>query len=633
MEYRREIDGLRAVAVIPVILFHAGVDSFSGGFVGVDIFFVISGYLITSIILAEKEKKTFSIINFYDRRARRILPALFFTMIVCVPFAWFLLMPRELMDFSESLISVSFFSSNIYFYSESGYFDTANDLKPLLHTWSLAVEEQFYVLFPLFLMFVWRMRKRWILSSIIIIGCISLLLAQWGASQFPSATLYLLPTRAWELMVGASVAFYMLYHKNHSLFIINHRVLSEGFGVIGLLLISHSIVLFNKDIPFPSIYALVPTVGTALIILYASKITFVGQVLATQLFVGVGVVSYSAYLWHQPLFAFYRYQSSNELNHFALWLLIGITFALAYFSWRYIEKPFRNRSIVNRKFIFQFSILGTLLFISIGFLGYDIKGYSPFMNSNIEKRAELIKLNHEIRQKEIGAGKCHFNKRGLYIDINTFLENWSCVPNDESSLLQTTIGVFGDSHSADKAIALKQNGYDVAQLGGAGCPLEPSAVTADKSYCSLILERFTSIKGIDTVLLAYRFTVDELTKKHIKNILAYWATRYKKVLLFSPMPEFTNAHRNYIRSGIFSNEPSVDFSQRFYDVINQLELPSNLVIINTKFLFCGSKITCEGMLNGKLLLTDYGHLTIFGAQIFGKRLIETADFEAVILHQ
>ena len=166
MKYRREIDGLRAVAVLPVILFHAGFESFSGGFVGVDVFFVISGYLITTIILADKEQGTFSLLHFYERRARRILPALFLILLVSLPAAWLWLLPSDMKSFSQSLVAVSTFVSNILFWREAGYWDTASELKPLLHTWSLAVEEQFYLLFPLFLMMMWRLRKRWILGSL-----------------------------------------------------------------------------------------------------------------------------------------------------------------------------------------------------------------------------------------------------------------------------------------------------------------------------------------------------------------------------------------------------------------------------------------------------------------------------------
>lgn len=226
MKYRPEIDGLRAVAVIPVIFFHAGVSAFNGGFVGVDVFFVISGYLITTIILSEMEQGTFSLINFYERRARRILPALFLVILVSLPFAWLWLIPSDMRDFSQSLVAVSTFSSNILFWRESGYWDAASEMKPLLHTWSLAVEEQYYVLFPLFLMLVWRFRKRWILASFMLVAGISLATAQWGAYHQPSATFYLLLTRGWEPAIGAGIAFYFLYRKQAIQTLLSHKLAS-----------------------------------------------------------------------------------------------------------------------------------------------------------------------------------------------------------------------------------------------------------------------------------------------------------------------------------------------------------------------------------------------------------------------
>ena len=209
MNYRREIDGLRALALLPVILFHAGFETFSGGFIGVDVFFVISGYLITTIILAELKQEKFSIINFYERRARRILPALYLMMLVCIPFAGFWLSPSGMKDFSQSLVAISVFASNILFSRESGYFDIAADLKPLLHTWSLAVEEQYYLLFPLFLIATWKLGKRWILGILGVVFIASLALAQWAAFAKPAAAFYLLPTRGWELLIGTFAAFYL----------------------------------------------------------------------------------------------------------------------------------------------------------------------------------------------------------------------------------------------------------------------------------------------------------------------------------------------------------------------------------------------------------------------------------------
>lgn len=366
MNYRKEIDGLRAFAVIPVILYHAGFEWLSGGYVGVDIFFVISGYLITTIIIKELDAGTFTIANFYERRARRILPALFFVILICLPFAWYWLLPFELKDFGKSLMAVTLFSSNILFWLESDYFAAGAELIPLLHTWSLAVEEQFYIFFPLLMILFWSLGKRWLLIILSIIALVSLGLTEWGWRQFPEANFYLIPTRAWELMIGALTAFYLFYktpsiNKQHTSF---YQIASMA----GLILIVGSIFLLNKSIPFPSLYALAPTVGTALIILFTTPATLTYQILSQRLFVAIGLISYSAYLWHQPLFVFTRMMSLEEPSLWLLGLLSIVTFLLAYLSWRFVEKPFRNKQKFKRKQIFTASLVSSLIIFAIGVL-------------------------------------------------------------------------------------------------------------------------------------------------------------------------------------------------------------------------------------------------------------------------
>ena len=207
MHYRQEIDGLRAVAVIPVVLFHAGFEIFSGGYVGVDVFFVISGYLITSILIRELEQGEFSLVRFYERRARRILPALFFMMLVCIPFAWAWMTPSQIEDFGRSLVAVSLFASNILFWRKIDYFAPAAEENPLLHTWSLAVEEQYYMFFPLFLLLAWRFGRTRVFYMIAAIAAASLLFANGAGATMPVANFYLAPTRAWELLAGSLCAF------------------------------------------------------------------------------------------------------------------------------------------------------------------------------------------------------------------------------------------------------------------------------------------------------------------------------------------------------------------------------------------------------------------------------------------
>jgi PAS domain S-box-containing protein len=351
MRYRPEIDGLRAIAVIPVILFHAGFPLFSGGFVGVDIFFVISGYLITTIILADLETGQFSLLKFYERRARRILPALFLVMATCLPFAWLWLMPSDAKEFSKSVMAVLVFASNIFFWRQSDYFDAATELKPLLHTWSLGVEEQFYVLFPIFLMVAWRFGRKRIVVFLAIVALLSLVLAEFAISRKPDATFFLLPTRGWELAMGALIAFY-LQGKERGQF---PPALNQILSLVGLGLIASGVLAFSRETVFPGFSALIPTVGAGLIIVFALPETLVGRLLGSRVLVGVGLVSYSAYLWHQPLLSFARHRSLAEPHDLVIALIVVLTFGLAYVTWRYVEQPFRQQNTIPKRLVWRFS--------------------------------------------------------------------------------------------------------------------------------------------------------------------------------------------------------------------------------------------------------------------------------------
>jgi peptidoglycan/LPS O-acetylase OafA/YrhL len=368
LKYRAEIDGLRAFAVVPVILFHAGFEMFSGGFVGVDVFFVISGYLITTILIDDIENNRFSIIKFYERRARRILPALFFVILACIPFAWMWMLPSQMKDFSRSLIAVSLFASNILFWKESGYFAAASEEKPLLHTWSLAVEEQYYLLFPIFLFFAWRYGKDRVFWMIVICAFISLLLSEWGWRSNPNANFYLPPTRLWELLAGSITAFVVQKHGLQS---------NNALALLGLAAVVFAIFAYDETTPFPSVYALVPVIGVVLLVLFGEKDTLAAKILSTKLFVGIGLISYSAYLWHQPLFAFARIRSAGDVSAKLMIGLSILSLVLAVGSWRYIEKPFRSavNPFISRKLIFIGSLVGFLSFVGFGGLGYFLNGF------------------------------------------------------------------------------------------------------------------------------------------------------------------------------------------------------------------------------------------------------------------
>lgn len=424
MKYRAEIDGLRALAVLPVILFHAGFETFGGGFVGVDVFFVISGYLITTIILVDLEQGQFSLLTFYERRIRRIVPALFLVMLACIPFAWFWLLPGDMKDFSQSLVAVSVFASNILFWQESGYFDTAADLKPLLHTWSLGVEEQFYVLYPLLLMCLWYLGKRWFAAVLLGLFFVSLTAAQWASNAMPSAGFYLLPTRGWELLLGAFAALYLARADRAGL----SARLSELAGCLGVILILFAVFVFSDNTPFPGLYALVPTVGTLLVILFASQQTVVGQLLGSRMLVGIGLISCSAYLWHQPLFAFARHRSLTEPGHLLFALLSVAALALAYLSWRFVELPFRNRANLSRKQVFLWAALGSGFVISVGLLGHLTQGVfieRPRVTEAMAIESRLVP------------------SRGLSSDCGiVYNESENCQTHDDPDVL-----VWGDSYA------------------------------------------------------------------------------------------------------------------------------------------------------------------------------------------
>ena len=366
MQYRPEIDGLRAIAVVPVILFHAGVSVFSGGYVGVDIFFVISGYLITSIIFSEILEKRFSLVDFYERRARRILPALFVVMLVSIPFAYTILLPSHLVDFGESLAAVPLFLSNVLFWSERGYFGVETELKPLVHTWSLAVEEQFYLVYPLVLWAVVTFARRFLFGLLSAVMAMSLTLS-WYLSHIHFETGFYLPfARAWELLAGAFAAF--LIHKS----VVPSSRVGNGLSALGLMLIGYAILSFDESTLFPGTAAIVPVLGAFLIIISGSENNVTHRLLSSRPFIYTGLISYSLYLWHQPIFAFIRHL---DWGTSVLYLSIPLVFLCAYASYRWVEQPFRNRSRLNRPKVFQMSAISSLAMIVIGLVFVANKGF------------------------------------------------------------------------------------------------------------------------------------------------------------------------------------------------------------------------------------------------------------------
>ncbi len=396
MKYRPEIDGLRAFAVVPVILFHAGFNLFSGGFVGVDIFFVISGYLITTIIIEDLERKKFSLAHFYERRARRILPALFFVMFACIPFAWMWTIPVQMEDFSKSIIFVIFFSSNILFAQKIDYFDRDAEENPLLHTWSLAVEEQYYFIFPIILFLCWRFGKAKVFWIIVVLAGVSLTLSELGWRYNTNANFYFTPSRAWELFVGSIAAF-----------IVQKRGIKSNntLSVFGLIAILYAILYYDKTTPFPSAYALVPVTGIFLILLYADTETFTAKFLSSKLFISIGLISYSAYLWHQPLLAFARIRLEQEPDSSTIIFILVATTILSLFTWRYIERPFRDQTKISKKSLITTLSVSVLLLLSFALVGDRTKGFRK--NSNSEIPPLSVTKSRVINQQLFVIGDSH----------------------------------------------------------------------------------------------------------------------------------------------------------------------------------------------------------------------------------
>jgi peptidoglycan/LPS O-acetylase OafA/YrhL len=348
------------LAILPVVLYHAGAEHFSGGFVGVDVFFVISGFLITSIIRREIQQQVFTISGFYERRCRRILPALITVILVSFAVGYFTMLPGQYADFGGSAIAALLFVSNGFFWRQTGYFAPVAEWMPLLNTWSLAVEEQYYILFPIFMLFA----RRWlVVRQLVVIGFVfaaSLLVSIYGAYYKPSAAFYLTPFRAWELLLGVLVA----YLAPPS---VPQRWLREAASLAGMLMLLVPVAVYDDRTPFPGIAALVPCLGTAILLISGrTGPSFVRSVLENRALVFIGLISYSLYLWHWPLFVFMRIRLvQTELSPLLATVGTLLSLLIAVLSWHFIERPFRRREAFDRSSIFRYSAISVFFSLSI----------------------------------------------------------------------------------------------------------------------------------------------------------------------------------------------------------------------------------------------------------------------------
>lgn len=641
MKYRAEIDGLRAFAVVPVIFYHAGFKLFSGGYTGVDVFFVISGYLITTILLAELATGAFSLIHFYERRVRRIVPALFVMMFVCLPVAWFLLLPDGMKKFSASLVAVSFFASNILFWQTSGYFDSATELKPLIHTWSLAVEEQYYILFPLFLMIVWKLQTRWIVGLLGIVFVASFAGAQWLSVTHPSFAFYMLPTRAWELLVGTFVAF---YHAHGNIKIHNHAIEQCG-SCIGLLLITFAFFSYDDQTPFPSIYSLAPTLGAAFIIIFATHKTAVGKLLGSKIFVYIGLISYSAYLWHQPLFAFVRERSLEVPSIYLMGALIILSFGFAYLSWRYIERPFRHKYLFTRNRVFVCGALCTALFIGVGVAGYFSRGW--VIRYTDEQSAFINYYENSLPQWKyfINTGipenfrlQCDFYDIQKYRDRNSTKVPVSFIAPECFTITNSankTVFIWGDSHAQQLYPGIKKylsDSWNILQVASSGCEAKLNAIDSTIDYCEKSnWFAFSTIFDTkpDVVLIAQARGHNAKSMRGIADMLQ--KIGIKKVIFIGPTPQWQPDLPSVLIGKLYPNIPrntnvGVDKNVLILNekLKNQFSTVLNASYQSITDLFCnieGCLIYLGDDIKTGITSWDYGHLTPIASEFFSEKVL------------
>ncbi|NWE19192.1 acyltransferase family protein [Pseudomonas sp. P7548] len=636
LSYRRDIDGLRAVAVLAVVLFHFGVPGVTGGFVGVDVFFVISGFLITSIIWRERQAGRFSFVDFWARRARRILPALFVMMAATLAVGWFLLAPKDYEELGRSVHYQVIFTSNLLFSRQHGYFDAASDIKPLLHTWSLAVEEQFYIIFPLLLTLLASRLKHWrlVLFGILLV---SFGMSVWAVAHAPQKAFYLLHLRAWELLAGAMLAVVPLRDWRAS------PGLAQGVSLLSMALILIAVFGFDSATPFPGAAALLPVLGVVgLIWANRQQSTWVGRLLSSRVMVGVGLISYSWYLWHWPVFVYASYAAVDGLSPLELGGLMLLSLVLGYLSWRFVETPFREKRLLpGRKAILATACVGILCLGLTGVALRKADGVPSRLSEQALRYAQAKKWSPELMacmaDKDTPDERlfCHFGPKGSSV----------------SAL------VWGDSHATALIpaleVAAKRHDISLVEASFAGCvPLDGLENIARCAHFNHRVEKAMAEQSFSDVVLAARWSLylygqmsgdkehalkDPATGQYVRAIaeqrfaqglrerIKGLRTAGHRVWLVKEVPlqeiivpyrlsRLAMMHRPVDREGL----PVAEHLKR-QAFISQLfaELAaadSGVAVLDPAPLLCGADGLCRVELNGRALYTDDNHLSDVGAR-------------------
>ena len=614
MNNRLELNGLRAIAVTVIIFYHAQITAFDhqlfkGGFIGIDIFFVISGYLITSIILKELvATSSFSLKYFYERRIRRILPILLCVSILTLPLAWIYFLPDKLIYHLKSIITSIAFSSNFYVHALGislgvpRYFSN-----PFLHTWSLSVLIQFYFLFPVVLLITFKYLRSYLIHILILGLVISLGLADWGSRNYPGFNFFVLPTRTWELLAGSILAYFEITHGKRS----ENKTVNAILPSVGLLLIGHSILFFNDGMPQPSIYTISPIIGVCLIIWFSNKNEFVTKILSTKLFVGIGLISYSLYLWHYPIFTLARlteFTQGSLLNK----ILIGIiVIILSIFSYYFVERPARNE---KNKFKFLFLII-TFNYLLI----FSLSLFVP-NNKYLLFDKNLIDFN-EIENTRKEWEKCSINN---LINISDYCKIGNY--NDKVFLI-------GDSHLVPliKNLGKKLNrrNYELINFTGAGT-LYRRKLKEDK--------RVNFLKDIKNSIFIFGGYYQRESKSELDSLLNFYREDFEiflknnnKIIFLTPIPEINVEPIGYKFKQVLKGKKKdisipktkiMDINKYAMEFISKL---NKINVINLNEIFC-DEFKCYAITPNKLILkSDYDHPSLKAAEMINDLIVSEIE--------
>ena len=629
-KYRKEIDGLRGIAIIPVILYHLNIPFFSGGYIGVDIFFVISGFLITSIIHNNIKEKKFSLLDFYERRLRRIIPILYLILILSIPFTLINFIEVDSRNFFESLFAVITFSSNFLFWLEEGeYFTRENSLKPLLHTWSLSIEMQFYIIFPLIIIILEKVKKLKIM--IISLTCFfSFLIANWLSLVNPDASFYLSLTRIWELLLGSLCALLRISRNKV-------KSKSEYICYISLITIFLSVFFFNDKTLHPSFFSLFPVLATCFLILFSEESTSFKRILQFGPLVVVGLISYSLYILHFPMIAFLKYLDIRMSRNIIFVFLICL-FLISYFSWVYIETPFRKKNQISKKKFLRLYFFLSIILASVGLSGHFLikDKTDDFVNNQFDSPRFLIK-NSIMVLGDSHAGHYVWGLKQYFGEnkVDDFSSN-GCIPFIDFDRVDSRFkeGVCPKEMNLALEKFAKEQKYEILIMSNMG-PVYLDGTTFKNKGEARVKGLKLTLKNFDNV--DDNWKLFEIGMRNTFDFLSNLETE-KKVFYVVDIPELglterqcdvngkTLTFKNFnfiLKKPNFKNcfvkeKEYLSRSKRFNDLVNNIgaDYPK-IKIINTSNFLCKNEV-CKGIEDNHKLYKDADHLSKFGSLYISK---------------